>query len=993
MLSPAKPLFVLAGAGTGKTRVIAYRIAHQLREDPDLQPEQILALTFSRKAAQEMRDRVERLIGSAAGNLSIFTFHGFCQRFLQDHAVRLGLPGRFRLLDEADAWLFFRRHLAQMRLKFYWSVADPEAVIGDFLKVFSRAKDELVSPRDLAAYAEGLSDPQQRDRLREVARAYRIYQDRMRQAGNLDFGDLLTETLAAFRRQPALLAEARRRFRHVLVDEFQDTNVAQIELLKVLVGEGGSLCVVGDDDQAIYRFRGASFASFLLMREAFPGVRTVRLTRNYRSSRRILTAAERLIRHNEPDRFDVEKRLRAIRSGGAPVEVHRVRDEAQEAEAVADRLADLCAGADPKSPPVSVAVLYRAHAHRGPLCEALRARGIPFRTRGGVDLFREPVIRDLMSYLRLLHDPAASVELLRLLSHPAWEVPPLDLMTLSRAARERGVPVEAVLADSGKLPVGEAATGAASALLRELEGFRRLAVRGDPVEWVTRLAEDSFLRVVFRSDSGSRAEGQGDPLVSLGRFLRLTHRIVRNHPEASTPEAFLEHLAAFERTRLPDFSQEEEEEPEGPESIQLMTVHQAKGLEFDWVILIGMTEGRFPLRPRQEAIPFPVDLMKESLPRGNHHLQEERRLCYVACTRARRRLILMTQDRSYRRPSQFIREIREGAGEELRLFWADEAGSSAAGSVRPAGLPARLGGGSLKAEREVLQWLSRIQTLERSDEAGFEAVLGRIRQIAAGLRGARRRAGPLEPDRPVWRPEVFRFSFTQLDTFRTCPRKYLYQYLYRIPIRPTPELCLGEDLHRCLELFYRRVTETEAPPLSFLLEGFDRLHAPGRYGSDPEQDERVRAFGRQILSGFYRAQAEGEGFRPALAVERVFTLRVQAGCVHGVVDRIDPLPGGGVEILDYKSGKPKSNADPMQLHLYALAARQVMGLEPRRVSFYYLRDNSRRSFDPDPATLEAVRQKISDLTRQIASSDFAPAPNRFKCRRCDFKNLCPASQA
>ncbi|PIQ82057.1 MAG: hypothetical protein COV76_05840, partial [Candidatus Omnitrophica bacterium CG11_big_fil_rev_8_21_14_0_20_64_10] len=335
----AGPLLVLAGAGTGKTRVIAGRVAHLIQER-EVPPEAILALTFSRKAAGEMAERLERRLGGAALNLTVTTFHGFCSRLLQDEALAIGLSPRLRMLDRLQSWIFFRSLLPELKLKFHPVPTDPEGVIDAFLRFIGRAKDELIGPDAYAAFAAGLKDPEERQRAEEVARVYRTYQDRLERARCMDFGDLVFRAVEALRRDSALLRRLQERYRQVLIDEFQDTNVAQIELVRFLAGSGGGLCAVGDDDQAIYRFRGASFASFLLLKHAYPELRTIRLTRNFRSTVPILAAAEALIRNNE-DRYDPEKRLWTDADSKQPVEVVACADAETEAGEVLRRLIEL----------------------------------------------------------------------------------------------------------------------------------------------------------------------------------------------------------------------------------------------------------------------------------------------------------------------------------------------------------------------------------------------------------------------------------------------------------------------------------------------------------------------------------------------------------------------------------------------------------------------------------------------------------------------------
>ncbi|MBI3333262.1 MAG: ATP-dependent helicase [Candidatus Omnitrophica bacterium] len=978
------PVLIIAGAGTGKTRVIAHRIALLLEKRPDLSPSQVLALTFSRKAAREMLERIEGLLGTPADEPAVFTFHSFCHRFLKDHALECGLPPRFQLLERAESWIFFRRLLSRMRLASTWSLSDPTDCIDGYLRFIGRAKDELVSPEEFAAAGKGIFGAEEQARAGEIERAYRIYQERMREAGYLDFGDLIVEALAALRRRSGLLKELQAQYRYILVDEFQDTNVAQIALLRLLAGEAGNLCVVGDDDQAIYRFRGASFASFLLMKEAFPQVRTLRLTRNYRSTPQILSVAERLIRRNEPDRYDAEKRLRTANPDGAPVELLVCRDEGHEAQVVARTIEAVLEGQPLQERRYDrIAVLYRAHSQRDLLTEALREAGIPFLLHGGPALFGQTEIRDLISFLRIIQDPSDSVHLFRVLSHPIWGIPHEELLMISRSAKEGQWPLWDSLKRASTLSLADGTRQALDQFLQELGQIRREAARMDPARIVQRVAEESSFKTIFR------IPGEGsDPLISLGRFLRLTFRYAQIHPGGETLEDFLWYLDSYLRAG----GDPAEEEPEGGgNQVRLMTVHQAKGLEFDWVILLGLVQGRFPARRRPEPIPFPIELMKEPLPKGDYHLQEERRLCYVACTRAKRGLFLMTQERIYHRPSVFVREMSESADEgEIRRRVAEPPSDDAPPLKK--GLKATGAVASLAVEREVLRLLQEIRSVDPGDAPGLSSRLERIRELAGSLRPdqkpAAAAAGPMgQPPPPV------RYSYTQLETYRYCPMKYRYSYIFQIPVKPTPQMLFGTDLHACLEDLFSEVMKGRVPPLEELLISFQRLQAKGRYG-EPYQDEEYRRLGGELLTSFYKKH-EG-AFAVPVFVEKSFLLQMEDAWIRGVMDRVDPLPEGGVEIIDYKSGKPKEDANPeeqLQLRLYALAAKEVFHLQPRKVSFYYLRNNQKLSFRQEPEALEETRGKIMGMIGAIRTGDFTPTPSLMKCRRCDFKALCPASMA
>lgn len=919
VLATEGPTLIIAGAGTGKTRVIAHRIAYLLEKNPTLTASNVLALAFSRKAAREMQERVEGLLGKQAAGVEVLTFHGFCHRFLQDHAEALGLPANFQLLDRAESWILLRRLLPELALSHDLNFGDPTACIDGFVRFISRAKDELVGPAQYAEYVKGLADPQERSRAEEVERVYRIYQKKIRQAGCLDFGDLIVETHNALKRKPALLAQLQAAYKYFLVDEFQDTNVAQIALLGLLAGSSGNLCVVGDDDQAIYRFRGASFASFLLMKSLFPKVQTVRLTQNYRTTPGILAVVNRLIRNNEPDRYDPDKRLQTDNPWGQPVQVFVCHDEQHEAQKVVETIQALVERQPPGERRFDqIAVLYRTHAHREDLVKALRAARIPFFASGGVALFDQPEIKDLLAFVRILHDPTDSVALFRLASRSAWAIPLEELVAASHLAKDQKISLWEACSQAGGIPMGR--------LLQEILSIKRKIGQVGIEALISSIAEDTSLRAVFHAPPG---DGD-DPAISLGRFLRFVCRYARTHPASKRLEDFLWYVDSY---ILSGEDPADEEEETAGDRVRLMSIHQAKGLEFDWAIVLGMVQGRFPTRGRAEPIPFPVDLMKERLPQGDYHLQEERRLCYVGCTRAKKGLFLMTRERAYHRSSVFVREMLEGApAEEIRRLECPVEGSP------PATAPGR----------------GNVQTKPFSAQT--------------------------------------RFSYTQLQTFRYCPLKYQFAYLYRIPVKPSPEMNFGTDIHACLEGFFRQVMGGYVPSLQELLDTFFRCHTPGRYG-EPHQDEGYRRLGVDLITVFY-TQQKGS-FTAPLFVERPFLLEMgSVGAIRGVIDRVDSLPGGGVEIIDYKTGKPKEAVeedDRLQLRLYAMAAKEVLQLDPKRVSFYFLRNNQKLSFDQEDKTLGATRQRLMELMAEIQASDFSPTPAPAKCRRCEFRDLCPAS--
>lgn len=969
------PLLIVAGAGTGKTRVLAHRISRLLEAVPGLTPDRLLPLTFSRKAAGEMQERVEQLLGAPADALSVTTFHAFCHQVLSDHGAAIGLPARLVLLDRVGQWLLFRGLLPTLPVDLELTQGRPEAIIAGFLQCIARAKDELVRPEVYAAYAQGIADPAARTRQTAVAEVYARYQAALRQAGALDFGDLLLETLRVFETQPALLAQYQAQYPYLLVDEFQDTNVAQIALLTLLAGARRNLCVVGDDDQAIYRFRGASYASFLLFHERFPDAKVVRLTQNYRSSPAILRTAERLIRGNGADRYDPQKSLWTARAGDRPVELAVCQDAEHEARVVADRIRTV-AGEYRR-----IAVLYRAHAHRREVAAALAREGIPAIITGAPALLETEVIRDLLAVLRVLHDPADSVALFQVLTLPAFEVELAELVAATRAAKRQQRTLYQVLTTPRAVTLGAGARRRVNEAVGCLRSLQRVVARQGLGEGMRRLVEELGYRPRLSAAVDPQAQ---EEVRALSRWYRWVLTYLAEHPSQQTLAEFLEYLEAYQEV---GGDPGEEPSAEGVDGVQLMTVHQAKGLEFDWVFVIGLVPLRFPSRGRPEEVPFPPALMKERLPSGDCHLQEERRLCYVALTRARAGLVLTTVDRPRHRPSIFVRELLGDPAGSADLVRTDEPPPALLEQAIPPLSRAEIAGA--RQGQAIVELVRTLRATAPTDTAAVEATIERLVASARALVGdpAPPAAVPVPP-----RPDAT-LSYSQLEAYRFCPRKYQYAYLYAVPTRPTPQMQLGTNLHEALEVFARRLMAGQVPTEPQLLELYEAAWRSDGY-DDPALEARDRAAGRQMLVQYYAANRAT--LAPPLFVEKSFLLTLGGARIRGFIDRIDARPDGTVEVLDYKTGKPKTAAsvsERLQLHLYAMACRDVLRLTPAAMSFYYLRTNQKLSFPYEEPAVEETRQTVTALADSIRAGDFTPTPEYGKCRICDFRTICSASVA
>ncbi|RMH03639.1 MAG: AAA family ATPase [Planctomycetota bacterium] len=614
------PLLVLAGAGTGKTKVITHRVAHLLARF--VAPESVLAVTFTNKAAREMKERISALVGAGeAGRLAVGTFHAFCVRRLRRHAERLGLPRGFAICDAADQLGAVKEVLRDLR------IPEKSLAPGRVLSRISLAKNRLWSPDELAAGA-GPDGP-------ALAAAWERYDALLARRRQLDFDDLLLRTLRLLREDEEVLAACRRRWRYVLVDEYQDTNGPQYEIVRLICAEHRNLCVVGDDDQSIYSWRGADVSRILGFERDFPGAAVVRLETNYRSTAPILALANRVIGHN-PARHP--KELRAATAGGEEPCFLEARDEEDEADFIAREISFLVRRGEAAWR--DFAILVRTQTQPRVFEARLRAAGVPYRLAGSSSFFDRKEIRDLLAYLKVVANEDDEVSLLRILNCPPRGIGRTTVERTLAWATERGLGAGAALARLDEIDgIPPAARQAAARLLADLAALRRRAGRD-----LVGLLEELLKR------SGYRAEVERcypDPEARRVRWAAVEELLnfAENHQRRSARPS----LAGFlEELTLNAADQEDQEDGE-TDAVALMTLHAAKGLEFPRVYLVGLEEG---LLPHARAA-------------AEDGIEEERRLAYVGVTRARRHLTLSYAAERARRgrrrrttPSRFWFELQ-----------------------------------------------------------------------------------------------------------------------------------------------------------------------------------------------------------------------------------------------------------------------------------------------------------------------------------------------
>lgn len=626
----AGPLLVLAGAGSGKTRVLTHRIAW-VCEVNGLSPFSVLAVTFTNKAAAEMRARVESLLGISAAAMWVGTFHGLAHRMLRAHWKAAGLPQNFQILDSDDQLRMVKRVVRELNLdEASWPPKQAQWYI-------NHQKDEGLR----AVNIDPGNDPAQQQ-LREI---YQVYETHCARAGVVDFAELLLRALEIIRDNDALREHYQKRFRHILVDEFQDTNAIQYAWLRLLAGPQTPVFVVGDDDQSIYGWRGARIENIQHFERDFGDSKTIRLEQNYRSSGTILKAANALIDNN---RGRLGKELWTDSGDGDPILLYSAYNEKDEARFVIDRIQDwVDQGRERKD----IAVLYRSNAQSRQFEEVLVSRGIPYRVYGGLRFFERAEIKDTLAYLRMLSNPMADHAFERTINHPPRGIGQKSVDMIRAYATQNALSLwnaSRALVESGQLTAR--AKTALQGYLELIEIMQTELLECGLDQQIEQCIERSGLKTHFEKDESekglSRVENLQE-LIGAGRSFRFDAEI---EDESMSPlEAFLSHAAL------------EAGEAQGDawdDCVQLMTLHSVKGLEFPLVFLVGMEEGLFPHQRSSEE---------------PDRMEEERRLCYVGITRAREQLIVTSAEvrrlygnESYNQTSRFIREIPDDTIQEIR---------------------------------------------------------------------------------------------------------------------------------------------------------------------------------------------------------------------------------------------------------------------------------------------------------------------------------------
>jgi DNA helicase II / ATP-dependent DNA helicase PcrA len=942
------PMLVVAGAGTGKTTVLTRRIAHLVRQG-HARPDEILVLTYTVNAAEEMLTRLETQLGkSEAKGFQVHTFHDYCFKLL----IRAGRD--FKVLDDKQLWIFLRRSIRELRLNYFVRAANVSKFLDDLLDFIRRCHDELIGPEQYADYVRRvgcgefraprvskskdaeLGEEEALGRCREIAFVFETAERMLRERNLGTFGHQILRAYQLLTEDSALRDRERSRLRFILVDEFQDANFAQIRILQKLTGEGASPCnvfAVGDPDQAIYRFRGASSEAFVLFQNAFPNSKLVVLSKNRRSTTPILNCAHAVIAHNPgfalqgdgseyrrtPLSSARDEQERDKSGKRAPVEVVIFSAPYMEAGDLVSSLIEVrrrsrCNWKD-------LAVLYRSHTHREEVAAELAGKGIPFSIEA-LDVMDAPEVRDLLACLGAVVSPADSASLLRAAALRQFSVDPSEL----RAAI-KGLP-------------RDSKQGLATVLPRVKGGTELLTIVEQTRQEITGKKTHAALFSVIRLFELPRRPAIQAVLEFVRRW--------EESPLTATqePGEFLEYLDLFREARGTIALPVREDE----DSVKLMTVHGAKGLEFDHVFLLKVVSNCFPATYREPLIEFPPTLRNSSalntLDDKTLYEQEERRLFYVAMTRARDSLTVygpFGRGMKEKTPPGYLRELLKN--HEIKPWLKQRACRELQSEIFAAAEPMLL-------DSRLAEWIA--------------LPLGS--NLAATL------------------------SASAIERYKVCPLQFKLEREWRIPAEVSAAVQYGASMHRVLRAFYDSVRMNRIYSESALLELF-RSDLASEAIADRYQHDLYEQQGIAQLKEFLTVANET---RPdVLHTEEQFSVRLGNSNLVGRIDRIDRAASeGAVIITDYKTGRPKAQGDAddsLQLSLYALAAREKWGYKAERLVFHNLEGNSTISTSRSNIQLEEARREVVEIAAKIAAGHFEAKPG-FQCNSCAYRLLCPKTE-
>jgi DNA helicase-2/ATP-dependent DNA helicase PcrA len=963
------PLMLVAGAGTGKTKAITHRIAYLVLSGKATM-EEILAVTFTEKATQEMDERLTDLLPLGMYERYIMTFHGLARLILEESAFDIGLASNFIQLDSLQAKLLVQKNATKFKFDYFPSKNSVENLVTELSYHYQKCKELMITPEMYAEYVsnletkEGVLD-EDVQKYRDIAYNYRVYRDLLLENNALDYSDLLFYAKEALATKKNIRQKFQQKFKYVLVDEFQDTNGIQYEIIKLLLGEDKNICVIGDDDQSIYAFRGSSIHNIMTFKDDFPEAKEIFFTQNYRSFQEILDVSYKVVQNNNPNRLEIKlnqgrdlkyrlsKKLEAFKGQGGEVSLFEVATKDQELELLAKNIKHKQSQGRGLG---DMAVLTRTGAYAEETLAYLKKKGIQAYYADSSGLYSKEVVIDVLAFIDLLDNYHENPALFRVLGGKMYEVPIFDLIEINKQARQTGKSLYRVLSgvnEQNREELGISLEGLTK-ITRAMKDLHRISAQVlhiKPVDLVKDILEcTGYYQYLFGEDSEEMLEIQSVVNQFLGRVSKFSFinklatildfgKEVKREIESGDLGTFEEELDIIRR-----------------DAVTIMSVHRSKGLEFEVIFLPFLIQGVFPTVHRKDKITMPIEFVQakdsEVVDPREANTQEERRLFYVAMTRAREELVMSYYANSKskaNKPSRFLEET---------------------------GLRTNIVDVEMKYESSKEGQNDKISPQYWSGEQKVEMLRSRLPKI---------------------------FSVSQVNTFKRCPLRYKLSSLYKVSGESSPSLSFGNSIHKAMEIFFKqgmdmRVANPELVNFSLPKETLIDIYEKNWIEEGYKTEEQMRKYfedGRAMLGSFYDGH-QGEFVVP-MYLEKKILYKLGEYQFQIVIDRVDKLADGSVAILDYKTGKPpelnKNGSlkldNKRQLLLYAFVWENITGIPVSKLGYYYFESGQWLEFVPQPKELEKVSSEILKNLDVIHQSDFGPTPNKSDCRMCQFKRYCP----
>ena len=994
-----RPLLIIAGAGSGKTMTVASKIAYLI--ETGLNPESILALTFNQKAAEELKVRVTSLLNSSQ-DLYISTFHSFCKQVLQDNILSTKLNSNFKIITDTTQLVYLTKNINNFGIEHLEFNHEPYTLAEEMKKFIARCKDEAVTPEDLQQYIqthkktpatnttitttteeEAEEEEERQDELNnleDMLKIYQAYEAYKLQNNMIDFGDMLYTVYNLLKNKPLILHKYQKKFKYIIVDEFQDTNYIQLQIVSLIAQKHGHLTVVGDDDQSIYKFRGAHLTNIAEFKKIFPNFIEKTLEQNYRSTKKIVTTANTLIQ-NSPQR--TLKNMFTNNPDGEKITIVETPNDTAQANYILTTTKQLLK----KYSPQNIAILCRRRATAEPIIKDFRKQGIPFNFVGETGFFQEPIIKDITALLKISSNPLENnAEIIRVLNRRNYDIKPVDICRFTHYADQNNLSLYETFEHINKIDIDNLKF---LTVKQTLQNILKDKTRLRPLELLHNLL---FEQELYKYEIALKNTRN---IHLINQFYEFVEEFNHIYPESSL-EDFTDYLSFASNFKI------QEEDP-SRQAIVIATIHSVKGMQYPVVIIPDVNERKIPTTYQRDKFTIPKELLKGV--QSEHedkelHIQEERRLFYVALTRAEEKLVITYakrygENKTDSKPSKFLQEINyQQNPEDIDFQQIDPQQKTEETNI----VEEIVTTADNQLKTELLQQVIANLTTQRYTEA-IENLLLFVKSNDKALDIQTEIINKIkEPDysvldalnkKPITVPVDHVFSVSQFTSYQKCPRLYQYRHVMKIPERSRYYFDFGSTVHNIAEQLTRMQKEGQNVDVALADELLAKFWNSEGYKSKLDE-QRDYAEAQEILKVFLEEQSKSKS--EIVDIERWFETAIGEVRIRGRIDRIDK-DEFGFTVIDYKTSKSVPSLNELkkdiQLLVYALAVRGMYGQTCQlKVGEWFLRSNKKVFFAPEESAIEAIQVEIQEMTKKINAAEFEPKKSAWECSQCDYKCLC-----